>query len=124
MRVEDNAGRDVALRGLQWSPRDARAGEAESQGTGQVRLASVDARAGDATTRRVFRGRLHNAGERTAAVTLEVSLPPPFLPSAAVLMQRLFTIAPGETLRVELGSTVGAAPGIEEVRQAVQLMVG
>ena len=89
-----------------------------------VVLDSVDARAGGAARRRVFRGRLHNHSDTTAAVTLEVALPAPFLPSAPVLAQRLFTIAPGETLRVELGSTVGATPSTDEVRAAALLRVG
>ncbi len=88
-----------------------------------VVLEGVDARAGGASTRRVFRGRLVNHGQAAAAVTLEITLPAPFLPSAPVLMQRLFTIAPGEALRVELGSTVGSAPSPDDVREAVRLRV-
>jgi len=91
---------------------------------GQVVLESVDARSGGAATRRVFRGRLRNLGRTTAVVTLDVALPAPFLPGAPVLMQRLFTIAPGETLRVELGSTVGGVPSVEDVCEAVRLRVG
>ena len=97
---------------------------ASAEGRTGVVLESVDARAGNVATRRVFRGWLRNHGATTMAVTLEVSLPAPFLPSAPVLGQRLFVIAPGERLRVELGSTVGAAPSTDEVRQAALLRVG
>lgn len=87
-----------------------------------VRLESVETRAASGLTRRVFRARLRNDGPRTAAVMLEVAaLPPPFLPSAAVLLRRLFTIAPGETLRVELGSTVGPVPDAPTVQCATRL---
>ena len=96
---------------------------AKSAAASTVVLEAVDARAGGTTIRRVFRGRLRNLGDAPAVVTMEVALPAPFLPSAPVLMQRLFTIMPGETLRVELGSTVGAAPSVDEVRRAARLRV-
>ena len=96
----------------------------QPDGNGSVRLERVEARAGDATTRRVFRGWLHNTGDTTEVVTLDISLPAPFLPSAAVLMSRLFTVAPGERLRVELGSTVGSEPSAETVRDATTLRIG
>lgn len=89
--------------------------------TGAVILEAVDARQGGAATRRVFRGRLRNLTETTVAVTLQIDLPAPFLPSAQVLMQRLLTLSPGESLRVELGSTVGAEPTADAVRMAVRL---
>lgn len=98
-----------------WPP------ECPSGFPGRILLESVKSRAGGAATRRVFRGQFRNDGDTTAAVTLELKLPPPFLPSAPVLAQRSFTIAPGESLRVELGSTVGPSPSIDEVREAVWL---
>ena len=57
-------------------------------------------------------------------MTLELALPAPFLPSAPILAQRRFTIAPGDSVRVELGSTVGAAPSVEDVIAALRLRVG
>lgn len=109
---------------LPWAEADADASSPPSGRRCQVVLESVDARAGGSSTRRVFRGWLSNQGDATAAVTLDVSLAPPFLPSAPVLMQRLFTIEPGESVRVELGSTVGQTPSAEDVRGAVRLRVG
>lgn len=77
-----------------------------------------------AMPRRVFRARLRNPGRAAAVVLLDVALPAPFLPNAAVLMRQPHTIAADATLRVDLGSTVGMHPGVDGFWRAISFRVG
>ena len=70
--------------------------------------------------RRIFWATLRNDGP-TAALVVEIALPPPFRPSAAVMTGRLFTLNGMERMRVELGTTAGASPGVDDVLAALRL---
>lgn len=58
---------------------------------------------------------------RAMALTADITLPPPFRPSAAVLGRRIFTMRPGERLHVELGTTTAATSCAAAVRAALRL---
>ncbi len=95
-------------------------GARPSHSLGQVVAENVFWTNGEAPFRRIFWACVQNRGATTALV-VEVALPPPFRASAAVMTGRLFTLGPMERLRIEVGSTGGASPGVDDVQAALRL---